>query len=42
VAIAPGSRTTAAQAPERPELAALGDDTLRVALSRMQLIRKFE
>ena len=41
VAIAPGSRT-AAQAPERPELAALGDDALRVALSRMQLIRKFE
>jgi acetoin:2,6-dichlorophenolindophenol oxidoreductase subunit alpha len=41
VAIAPGSRTTAAQA-ERPELAALGDDALRVALSRMQLIRKFE
>jgi pyruvate dehydrogenase E1 component alpha subunit len=42
VAIAPGSRTSAAQAPERPELAALDDDALRVALSRMQLIRKFE
>jgi pyruvate dehydrogenase E1 component alpha subunit len=42
VAIAPGSRTIAAQATERPELAALSDDGLRVALSRMHLIRKFE
>ena len=42
MAIAPGNRTTAAQAPERPELAALDDDALRVALSRMHLIRKFE
>jgi pyruvate dehydrogenase E1 component alpha subunit len=38
------SRTanTAASLPERPELAALSDDALRVALSRMHLIRKFE
>lgn len=42
VALLPGSRTADAQAPERAELAALGDDALRIALSRMHLIRKFE
>jgi pyruvate dehydrogenase E1 component alpha subunit len=42
VASLPGSRTADAQAPERAELAALGDDALRIALSRMHLIRKFE
>ena len=38
----PGSRSPGAQATERAELAALSDDALRVALSRMHLIRKFE
>ena len=40
VAIAP--QPDAPHAPERPELAALGDDALRFALSQMHLIRKFE
>jgi pyruvate dehydrogenase E1 component alpha subunit len=42
VALAPGSRPATARASEREPLAALSDDTLRTALSRMHLIRKFE
>jgi pyruvate dehydrogenase E1 component alpha subunit len=44
VASAPGSRSVEAssRASERTELAVLGDDVLRIALSRMHLIRKFE
>lgn len=42
MAIAPGTFGPTAHAPQRQPLAALGDDTLRIALSRMHLIRKFE
>ncbi len=42
MATASGSRTADARARERPELAALEDDALRLAMSRMHLIRKFE
>ena len=42
MAIVPGTVAAAPRAPERRPLAALSDDTLRLALSRMHLIRKFE
>ena len=42
MAIAPGNQTATARASERQPLAALSDDALRSALSRMHLIRKFE
>lgn len=42
MATVPGSRTADARARERPALAALDDDALHLAMSRMHLIRKFE